>query len=119
MKSINSIEFLLLFNFDRTPNFYGCSDSSRVLLLFDPGYHLFVVFSRLIEMFECSQKIFISTSRQLKRLESITKSPIYAHFSETLSGVATIRACNSFIDFHRKIIFIIVFQRRSPPEVHQ
>ncbi|KAJ2883778.1 Transporter of the ATP-binding cassette (ABC), partial [Coemansia aciculifera] len=36
--------------------------------------------------------LYLSASRELKRFESVTKSPIYTQFGETLSGVSTIRA---------------------------
>eukprot|EP00605_Chrysophyceae_sp_TOSAG23-4_P001356 GSChrysophyteH1.ASY1.ANO1.1476.1 assembled CDS len=36
--------------------------------------------------------IYISTSRELSRLDSISRSPIYALFSETLDGLNTLRA---------------------------
>ncbi|XP_066282147.1 ATP-binding cassette sub-family C member 10-like [Branchiostoma lanceolatum] len=37
------------------------------------------------------QKYYRHTSRELKRLDSVSLSPIYAHFSETLTGLTTIR----------------------------
>ena len=33
-----------------------------------------------------------NSARELKRLDSVTRSPIYAHFSATLGGLSTIRA---------------------------
>jgi ABC-type multidrug transport system fused ATPase/permease subunit len=42
-----------------------------------------------------TQNYFIASSRQIKRLDSISKSPLYAHFSETLNGVTSVRAFQS------------------------
>ena len=38
------------------------------------------------------QRYYLRTSRELKRLDSVSKSPIYAHFQESLGGLTTIRA---------------------------
>merc|ERR1719225_1143363 len=57
------------------------------------------------------QRVYVATSRQLKRLESVSKSPIYSHFGETLNGSATIRA------FHLQTQFIK--QQEKLVDVHQ
>ncbi|KAJ5463108.1 ABC transporterintegral membrane type 1 [Penicillium sp. IBT 31633x] len=55
-----------------------------------PGFLLFVL--PLGYVYLSYQKYYLSTSRELKRLDSVTRSPIYAHFQESLGGISTIRA---------------------------
>ncbi|XP_078503543.1 ATP-binding cassette sub-family C member 10-like [Lissotriton helveticus] len=48
------------------------------------------------------QQYYRHTSRELKRLWSITLSPIYIHFSETLTGLTTIRATRATSRFEQE-----------------
>ncbi|ANZ77064.1 BA75_04186T0 [Komagataella pastoris] len=45
------------------------------------------------------QQYYLRTSRELRRLDSVSRSPIFAHFQETLTGTSTIRAYNQLDRF--------------------
>ncbi|KAG0326667.1 hypothetical protein BG000_001289, partial [Podila horticola] len=54
----------------------------------------------LVVLYLIIQTYYIRSGRSLKRIYSISKSPLYQHFGETLAGVSTIRAMrvgNQFI----------------------
>jgi len=46
----------------------------------------------IVWFYRISQNYYIRTSRELTRLENTSRSPIYALFTETLDGLATVRA---------------------------
>lgn len=68
------------------------------------------------------QRFFVATSRQLKRIESKAKSPIYSNFQESIQGQTSIRAFNRITEFenenaklldnHHKIWNMIVVTNR-------
>ncbi|KAI8904886.1 P-loop containing nucleoside triphosphate hydrolase protein [Gorgonomyces haynaldii] len=68
-----------------------------------PSFLIIVPF--VISAFVWIANVYVTTSRDLKRLESVSRSPVYAQFSETLMGVATIRAygsSNRFVELNQQ-----------------
>lgn len=67
-----------------------CAFTLCLITFITPG---FLIFAFLIAfVYYVIGLLYISLSRDLNRYESISKSPIHQHFSESLSGIATIRA---------------------------
>ncbi|KAF5736367.1 putative mgatp-energized glutathione s-conjugate pump [Tripterygium wilfordii] len=50
----------------------------------------------LLILFYSAYLYYQSTSREVKRLDSITRSPVYAQFGEALNGLSTIRAYKAY-----------------------
>jgi ABC-type multidrug transport system fused ATPase/permease subunit len=50
----------------------------------------------LLVLFYASYLYYQSTARELKRLDSVTRSPVYAQFGEALNGLSTIRAYKAY-----------------------
>lgn len=51
-------------------------------------------------------QLYRSSTRDMKRLESVARSPLYSHTGESLTGISTIRAYNRSDDFlhHNKTL---------------
>uniref|UniRef100_A0A4X2KAW1 ABC-type glutathione-S-conjugate transporter n=1 Tax=Vombatus ursinus TaxID=29139 RepID=A0A4X2KAW1_VOMUR len=74
-----------------------------------------VVVLPLMALYIGMQSLYVASSCQLRRLESVSRSPIYSHISETFQGSAVIRAFqsqdqfivqnDSRIDEHQKASF--------------
>jgi ATP-binding cassette, subfamily C (CFTR/MRP), member 4 len=61
-----------------------------------------LVIPPLLWYFVSVRRIFVTSSRELKRLEGLARSPIFAMLSESLGGIAVIRANDAVAYFQRK-----------------
>ncbi|SCU86268.1 LANO_0C07338g1_1 [Lachancea nothofagi CBS 11611] len=61
-----------------------------VVICYTTWQFLFII-APLSILYIYYQQYYLRTSRELRRLDSVTRSPIYAHFQETLGGISTIR----------------------------
>ncbi|XP_056643788.1 probable multidrug resistance-associated protein lethal(2)03659 isoform X1 [Diorhabda sublineata] len=70
----------------------GLSVAGIGLVISSLSYWIMIPTITIAVIFYVLRVIFLETSRDVKRVESITRSPIYTHLSASLQGLTTIRA---------------------------
>uniref|UniRef100_A0A8C7YZ28 Multidrug resistance-associated protein 1 n=1 Tax=Oryzias sinensis TaxID=183150 RepID=A0A8C7YZ28_9TELE len=88
MDTIDSVIPMILKMF--MGSLFNVVGSCIIILVATPMVALIIPFLGVLYFFV--QRFYVASSRQLKRLESVSRSPIYTHFSETLLGTSVIRA---------------------------
>ncbi|XP_051878663.1 ATP-binding cassette sub-family C member 9-like isoform X2 [Pristis pectinata] len=73
-----------------TSHIMWCLSAILINVIVTPIFLLPVI--PLLVLYYFLQMFFRVSARELQRLTNITKSPVFAHFSETLGGLTTIRA---------------------------
>ncbi|XP_072179900.1 ATP-binding cassette sub-family C member 8-like [Diadema setosum] len=97
----------------RTVIFLGASviSSLVVVVAVSPYFILFVIPVAIV--FVLLVVYYVSTSRELQRCMSVTRSPVFAHFSETLDGLSTIRAFRMEKDFFQTVLDRILINNKT------
>lgn len=93
-KDMNAIEFQLPMSYK---DFIYCGIEvfmiATVITISTP--YILIVLVPLAVIYFCVQRLYVASCSKLKRLDSASKSPIFSHFGETLTGISTIRAYNA------------------------
>ena len=71
-----------------------------VIIIASPLFIVVLIFLSIYYVYEGCY--YIKSSREIKRLDSISRSPIYANFGETLDGTSVIRAYQAEKQFIQK-----------------
>ncbi|GAA5902364.1 hypothetical protein JCM6882_000511 [Rhodosporidiobolus microsporus] len=94
---------------------------SVVLISIVQPWFLLVV-AGVLCLYGFAARFYRQSARELKRLDNLLRSSLYAHFSETLSGLATVRAYGetdkflkrneAYIDLEDRAYFLTVINQR-------
>uniref|UniRef100_A0A453G411 ABC transporter C family member 3 n=1 Tax=Aegilops tauschii subsp. strangulata TaxID=200361 RepID=A0A453G411_AEGTS len=80
---------------------------SIIFIMSQIAWPIFMLFIIIIAISTWYQNYYISSARELARMVGIRKAPVLHHFSETVSGAATIRCFNQGEEFLTKSLALI------------
>lgn len=90
-KDQDSIDNLLPESLRGTLSTFTNIGFALIVVMFTSLYSVLLIIPALMVYYHY-QKLYRDASRELKRLDNLSKSPLVAQFSETLTGLTTIRA---------------------------
>ncbi|ORX63492.1 hypothetical protein BCR32DRAFT_226999, partial [Anaeromyces robustus] len=105
-KDQDSLDGMLFVSMQMFFNNLGTAISTISLMIYAAPIFVVALIPLLI-LYYFVQQFYRSTSRELKRIDSITRSPLYANLTETMQGLPTIRAYNEqerFIKYNQFLI---------------
>ncbi|QRW05470.1 ABC transporter [Ceratobasidium sp. AG-Ba] len=68
------------------------------------GWRFFILASLMAVLYYNVSKVYGQTSRDMRRLDSVTRSPLYSIYGETIAGVTVIRAFGASSTFLRDML---------------
>lgn len=71
-------------------SFSAIAGAFSAILLVTPSFSFYLI--PLLAIYSVVTNYYRNVARELKRIDSLTRSPIYSHFSETLGGLSVIRS---------------------------
>ncbi|KAI9346900.1 hypothetical protein BDR26DRAFT_892813 [Obelidium mucronatum] len=100
-RDVDAIDNQLAFSFRQLISQVGITVSTFIVMCAALPWFTGAVIPALI-IYYWIAAVYRTTARELKRLDSTSKSPLYANFGETLVGIATIRAYNDQVRFTKR-----------------
>lgn len=89
---------------------FGLFGTALILLLASPWSVLVLLVVAVV--YQRLQIFYRASSRELKRLDSVSRSPVFAHFSETMDGATTIRAFGATDSFLARSLLLVDANQR-------
>ncbi|KAJ7654642.1 multidrug resistance-associated ABC transporter [Mycena polygramma] len=103
-KDFEGIDSNLPDNFGQS-NMYFISTTTTIITISFVAGRMFVLGAFVLSFFYYQvSKVYGQTSRDMRRLDSVTRSPLYSTYSETIAGVTVLRAFGASSKFLRDMI---------------
>lgn len=86
-------------------NLVGCVGSIAMIAVLIPWFLL--ALPPFVGILFYFQRRYTAVSRELKRIDGVSRSPVFVHFTETLQGVASVRAYGAEDKMHKQLVSVI------------